>query len=72
MHPEISIADGFKSITFFLDEETNEYGGFSLWESKEHAEASIEESEIKLENALSDMVTSPPTRRVVEIYDPEL
>ncbi len=72
MFSTVSGMKGFKSVTFFADPETDEYGGFSLWESKEDADAAFTVTGPKLEEALNDIGTGPPTRRVFEVYEPKV
>ena len=72
MTPGIRGLKGFKSHTFFVDLEVDEYGGFSLWESKEDAEAALAVTGPRLQEALSDIVKGPPTRRVFEVYEPKV
>ncbi len=60
---------GFVSITFVMDEETNEYGGFALWESKEDAEAAMNQTGFKLDEALAGIVIGPLRRKLFEVYE---
>ena len=60
---------GFVSITFVMDEETNEYGGFALWESKEDAEAAMSQTGSKLDEALAGIVIGPLRRKLFEVYE---
>ena len=62
---------GFKSVTFFADAEVGEYGSFSIWESKEDAEAAAATTGPRLEQALSGLVKEQPTRRFFEVYEPK-
>lgn len=62
---------GFKSITFFVDPEVDEFGAFALWESKEDAEAALAATDPQLQEALSDIVKGPLTRRLFEVYEPK-
>ena len=62
---------GFKSSTFVMDESTGEYGSFSLWGSKEDAEASSDALRPKLEQALSGIAKEPPSSRLFEVYVPK-
>jgi heme-degrading monooxygenase HmoA len=36
---ELRTLEGFRSVTFLMDERTGDYGSFSLWGSREDAEA---------------------------------
>lgn len=62
--------NGFVSMTFVRDEETNEYGGFALWESKEDAEAAMSQTGTKLDEALEGIVVGPLRRKLFEVYEP--
>ena len=62
---------GFKSHTFLFDPEVHEYGGITLWESKEDAEAALAATGPRLQEALSEMIKAPPTRRIFEVYEPK-
>jgi len=69
MAPVLAGLKGFKSITLFGDYETGEYGGVSLWETKEDAEAAIAAVRPKMEEAYRDMLKEPPTMRVFEVFE---
>ena len=60
---------GFVSITFVMDEEANEYGGFALYESKEDAEAAMSQTGPKLGEALAGIVIGPLRRKLFEVYE---
>ena len=62
---------GFVSITFVRDEEANEYGGFALWETKENAEAAMEQTGAKLDEALAGKAIGPLKRGLYEVYEPK-
>ena len=62
---------GFKSHTFLFDPEVHEYGGITLWESKEDAEAALAATGPRLQEALSEMIKAPPTRHIFEVYEPK-
>jgi len=67
--PVVKAQKGFKSITFLGDEEVGEYGSFSLWETKEDAEADAAVTNPQLEIILRDIAKAPPTRRFFEVYE---
>ncbi len=69
--PAIKAQKGFQKITFFGDEVEGDYGSFSLWESKEDAEAQAEAVRPQIEQALSGIAKVPPTRRFFEVYEPK-
>lgn len=61
---------GFVSITFLVNEASNEYGGIALWETKENAEAAMSITDAKLDEALAGSVIGPLRRTVYEVYEP--
>lgn len=69
--PVLEAQKGFKKITFFGDEAEGDYGSFSLWESREDAEAEAEAIRPQLEQAVSGIAKEPPTRRLFEVYEPK-
>ena len=60
---------GFVSITFVMDEEGNEYGGFAVWESKEDAKAAMVQTGSQLDEALAGIVIGPLRRKLFEVYE---
>jgi len=69
--PVLKAQKGFKKVTFFGDDAKGDYGSFSLWESKEDAEAEAEAVRPQLEQAVSGIAKVPPTRRFFEVYEPK-
>ncbi len=69
--PVLEAQKGFKKVTFFGDEAEGDYGSFSLWKSKEDAEAEAEAIRPQLEQAVSDIAMEPPTRGLFEVYEPK-
>ena len=67
--PVLKSFKGLKDVTFFSDDAAGEYGGLSLWETKEDAEACLAATGPKLEEALKDIVKGPPKRGVYEVWD---
>ncbi len=65
--PAIRSRKGFKSVMFFGDDTTGEYGSFVLWESKEDAEAAREAIFPVFEKAMSGMLKGPPTHPLYEV-----
>ena len=63
---------GFVSVTFVIDEETNEYGGFARGETKEKAEAAMQMTGAKLDEALAGKVIGPLRRKLYEVYEPQV
>ncbi|MFQ5693050.1 MAG: antibiotic biosynthesis monooxygenase family protein [Nitrospinota bacterium] len=62
---------GFRSVTFLGDDAGGGYGSFSVWESKEDAEAAGEALRPFLQEEVSDIIQGPPSVRVFEVYEPE-
>ena len=69
--PVLRTLKGFKGVTFLADDAAGEYASFSIWESKEDAEAAIAATAPQLEQALSGIAKGPPTRRLFEVYEPK-
>ncbi len=71
--PILEAQKGFKKVTFIADEAVGDYGSFSLWESKEDAEAEAEAVLPQVEQALSGFAEEAPTplRRFFEVYEPK-
>lgn len=69
--PQVQNLKGFKSVTFIGDDETGEYGSFSLWETQEDAQAVAEALLPKLQEAVGDRMKGPPTVRNLEVYTPQ-
>ena len=63
--------DGFISIHFIFAEDENEYGSFSLWESREEAESAGETIHLKIREALEKLAIEPPTLKIYEVYKPK-
>jgi hypothetical protein len=61
--------EGVKSMTMFGDDATGEYGGLSLWQSKEDAETALAAIGPKLGEALSGIVKGEPKRGVYEVWN---
>jgi heme-degrading monooxygenase HmoA len=61
---------GFISVIFFLNEERNEYGAFSLWESREAAEAANAVLTPQFEQAFGEHLEGPIESILYEVYEP--
>jgi heme-degrading monooxygenase HmoA len=68
--PVLADLKGFKSVTMFGDYDTGEYGGLSVWETKEDAEAAMAAVGPNMQEALGDMLKGPPTMQVFEVFEP--
>lgn len=62
---------GFVSVTFFLNEERNEYGAFSVWESKEAADAANTVLTPMFEQAFGAHLQGGIESIVYEVYEPQ-
>ena len=66
---------GFKSVTFFeADAAAGEYGSFSLWDTREDAEAADAALMPQLQQAVSGLgvqMRGTPIRRIGEVYEPK-
>jgi quinol monooxygenase YgiN len=66
---------GFKSVTFFeADAATGEYGSFSIWDTREDAEAADAALMPQLRQAVSGLgvqMQGTPIRRIGEAYEPK-
>ena len=69
--PVFESLKGFRSATFFGDETTGEYGTFTVWDTRENAEAVLAAVTPVLRGALGDLLNSPANVRVFEIYEPK-
>ena len=68
--PVFESLKGFRSATFFGDNTTGEFGVFTIWDSKEDAEAVSVVVVPVLRQALGDLLKSPLSLRAYEIYEP--
>ena len=53
------------------DDATGEYGSFSVWESKEDAEAANAVIAPRLQQALTGLLQGPPNRWLFEVLEPK-
>lgn len=61
---------GFISIHFVINEGQNEFGSFSLWESKDNAVAAGESIRSEIGGTLQNLVSEGPRIEVYEVYKP--
>lgn len=61
---------GFISIHFVISQDESEYGSFSLWESKNDAEAGGTAIRSKTAVTLEELASTPPTIDIFEVYKP--
>lgn len=69
MLPMMKQMPGYVSIMFVVNEETNEYGGIALWETKENAEAAMSRTAPKMDEAVGGLAIGPIRRDVYEVYE---
>ena len=60
MAPKIQSRPGFRRVTFFTDEATDECGAFVEWETEADAHAAASDLEPKAAEMMADFVTKPP------------
>ena len=61
---------GFTSIHIVVSSDESEYGSFSLWESKNDAEAGGSAIRSETGATLQKLASAPPTIDVYEVYKP--
>lgn len=61
---------GFISIHFVISQDENEFGSFSLWESKDNAMAAGESIRSEVGEALQNLASETPEIEVYEVYKP--
>ncbi len=62
---------GFRHLFVIGDDATGEYGSFSVWETKEDAEAANAVIAPRLQQALTGLLEGPPDRRYYEVLEPK-
>lgn len=62
---------GFVHLTFFRDDATGRYGSFSVWQTKENAEAVGQATELHIREMVSDILTEPPSVQILDVYEPK-
>ncbi len=60
---------GFESMTMFGDDENGEYGGLSLWATKEDAEAALAGTEGPMKESVGSLLKGPPVRKVFKLWE---
>ena len=58
---------GFRGVTFVMDAEAGDYGSFSLWETKEDAEAASAAISPQVAKIFEGMLTP----WIFEVYEPK-
>jgi len=71
MYPVLKGMKGLKSVVYFGNPDTNEYGSFYTWETKEDLEAGINSIQPELQELLGPIAIEPPVRKIYEVYEPK-
>ena len=66
--PVFRAQPGFRDVTFLMDEADGDYGSFSLWETKEHAEA----ASAAIRPHVAAIFKGLLTPWILEVYEPEV
>lgn len=69
--PGVAQQPGFESVTFFLDEARNVYGAFTVWDSREAAEAGNETLTPLFAAAFGEHLETPIETAIYEVYEPK-
>ena len=65
------VQKGFRHVFIIGDETSGEYGSFSVWESKEDAEAANAVIAPRLQQALTSLLQGSPERWGFEVLEPK-
>ena len=63
--------EGFRHLFILGDEASGEYGSFSVWESKEDADAANAVIAPRLQQALTGLLQGRPDRWFFEVLEPK-
>ena len=66
----VKFLKGFISVHFIISENANEYGSFSLWESRADAIAAGQSIRSKIGGALQNLASGSPKTEIYEVYKP--
>jgi hypothetical protein len=61
---------GFKGMTMLADYEAGDYGGLTLWETKEGAEAALAATQPVMKESLGPLLKGPPVARSYLVWEP--
>ena len=64
---DLKTLKGFRGVTFVMDERSGDYGSFSLWDSKEDAEAASAAISPRVAKIFQGMLTP----WIFEVYEPK-
>ena len=71
VYPVISVMNGFKSVVYFGDSDSNEYGALYTWETKGDLDTAYNSIQPKLQEMLGPLAIEPPVRKVYEVFEPK-
>ena len=60
---------GFNSLTLLINGKKDEYGGLSLWQTEQDAEAAMVTLDAHLQERLSGRLVGKPLIRTFEVYE---
>lgn len=67
----VATLPGFVDAWFLIDDESGEYGLFSLWQTKEDADSVPEQTgPMSVREMVEDMAANPPVIKVFHVYEP--
>lgn len=69
-HTAMQQLDGFQGATFFVNEETKQYGAVSLWATEAAGAAAGDAMSAGLHQALQGLSSAPPVQQMFEVYVP--
>lgn len=70
--PHYRAAQGCRSVTFFTDPATGEYGTVSVWESETHMRRFLESGALApLIAQVKPLLKGPPVERIYAVYEPK-
>ncbi|MFQ5914732.1 MAG: hypothetical protein ACE5JS_16305 [Nitrospinota bacterium] len=58
---------GFRSVIFLADDAANEYGAFSVWDSKEDADVAAAALGARVQKEIGDKLKGAPSVRLFEV-----
>lgn len=62
---------GFVSATYTVSDDDTEYGSFTVWQTKEDAEAAGDLIREQVLPKLEGIVTGPPVTKGMQVYEPK-
>ena len=62
---------GFVSATYLISEDQTHYGSFTVWQSREQAEAAAESIRELVMPTIQKLATAAPEVAIMEVYEPK-